>query len=240
MGTMASFSQDRRILRVHPAHRTVGVSGVASSFRPCGLSEPLFAAEPAAEPMRILLVSGRDDGRNRAALAAFEQTVLGARNVQCERVDLAVAERKGLADADCAVVFGRGLQIVGHWSAFDADAIAGNVPVLTSAKMGLSALAPQDNDRTATNVEIAGAACWHPVLDGVGPFVSRNVASTIAHRRTNTTYLLIVRSADRVMPVAWARDGDDRAVCTLLGHAEDFGQPEFVRLLQNALEWVRR
>jgi len=108
--------------------------------------------------------------------------------------------------------------------------------------MGLSPLALpfQDNNRTATRIEVADAARWHPVLDGVGPFVSRNIVSTIAHPRGNTTCLLIGRLADGIVPVAWARHGDKRAVCTLLGDAEDFGQSEFVRLLQNALEWVRR
>ena len=45
---MASFPQVRRILRMHSAHRTVGVSGLASAFRPCCWTEPLLAAEPPA------------------------------------------------------------------------------------------------------------------------------------------------------------------------------------------------
>ena len=235
---MASFPQVRRILRMHSAHRTVGVSGLASSFRPCCWTEPLLAAEPPAAPMRVLLVSGFNDCCKHAALAAFERILLDRRDVRCEYVDLAAAETEGLADADCAVVFGRGLQIVGDWSAFDAD--AGTVPIFVSAKMGLSPLTPRAGDRTAMKVEVADAARWHPVLDGVGPFVSRDGIRAIGHLRANTTYLLIRRLADRVEPVAWVRHGDRRAVCTSLGCADDFGQPEFVRLVLNALDWVRR
>jgi hypothetical protein len=228
---MAEYSQVRRILRMHPAHRTVGVSGVAPSFRPCCRTDRLLDAEPAAAPLRVLLVSGCNNCRHDAALAAFERILLDRRDVRCERVDLASAGRKGLADADCAVLFGRGLQIVGHWSAFEADAADGS----QIAEDGFQA-----GDPTATRVEVAGAARWHPVLDGVGPFISRHGVSAVAHPRMNATYLLIRRLADRVAPVAWTRHGENRAVCTSLGCAEDFGQPEFVRLLLNALDWVRR
>ena len=109
---MADFSQARRILYMHPAHRTVGVSGVASSFRPCRPVERPSSDEPAAALMRVSLVSRMTDNRS---VAAFERILAENGDVQCNRVDLASAERKALADADCAVVFGRGLQIVGRW-----------------------------------------------------------------------------------------------------------------------------
>lgn len=158
--------------------------------------------------MRVLLVSG--SGGDRAALAAFERILQDGRDVWCERVDLTTAEREGLAGADCAVVFGRGLQIIGHWSAFDADAADDF----------------QEGDCTAARVELGNAARWHPVLKGVGPFVLKGVP-TIDCLRMDTTNLLIQRTAERVVPIVWARHGERRAVCTSLGRADDFRQPEF-------------
>jgi hypothetical protein len=235
---MANFSQVRRILRLHPAHRTVGISGVASSFRPCYQFEPPSAIEPASAPMRVLLVSDFSDHRTDVALTAFERILLDRRNVRCRRVDLASADRKHPAGADCAVVFGLGLQIIGHWTAFKAD--AETAPVFAAAKAGQPPLMSQTGDRTAMKIEVADAARWHPVLDGVGPFIASHGIDAEARPHMNSTYLLIRRMADRVVPVAWARHGENRAVHTLLGHAEDFRQPEFTRLLLNALDWVRR
>jgi hypothetical protein len=214
---MADFSQTRRILRLHPAHGTVGV---ASLFRPCR------DVEPTSLPIRVLLVSGLDNHHNDAAITAFERIVLNERNAECERVDLADVERHGLADADCAVVFGHGLQIVGQWSAFEAHLERFPLPL------------PMEN-AASLKIEAADAARWHPVLDGVGPFVShRHVPAELRPPR-NSTCLLVRRMTDRVVPVAWAQHGENRSVFTVLGHAEDFRQPAFARLLLNALEWVR-
>jgi hypothetical protein len=223
---MADIPQVRRILRMHAAHRTVGVWGVSSPFRSSCRSEPLLAAEPAAATMRVLLAPAFDDGRNHAALAAFERILLGGRRVRCERVDLADVEMALLADADCAVVFGRCLQIVGRWSAFDADADA------------VAESADRDSGCAAAKIELSDAACWHPVLDGVGPFVSRIGVPALARLCMNATSLLIARLSNKVVPVVWARHGDNRAVCTSLSNAEDLRQPQLARLLQNAIDWV--
>jgi type 1 glutamine amidotransferase len=173
--------------------------------------------------MRVSLVSRMTDNRS---VAAFERILAENGDVPCNRVDLASAEREGLANADCAVVFGRGLQIVGRWSAFDADAIE-------QGDFG-------EDEGSETEVEIAAAARWHPVVDGVGPFIARNRSSHSFHLHTDVTHLLVRKWAGRVFPVAWARQGDGRAFCTLLGHPEDFRRREFVRMLLNAIEWVRR
>jgi hypothetical protein len=239
---MSDSSKVRRILRVHSAHRTVGVSGLALPYGSCRRSERPSAFEPEIEPVRVMLVSDLADRCDHAALAAFERILLGRCNVECLRAPLAVAEVRGLAGADCAVVFGRCLQIVGHWSAFDTDAAAetGTVPTLAPAKMGLSPLPPRDANCGTTRVELADAARWHPLLDGVGPFTVSGGASAAANLRREAAILLVTRLADGIVPVAWSRHGDHRAVCTLLGRAEDFEQPRFVRLLMNAIEWVSR
>jgi hypothetical protein len=221
---MAGFSQVRRILHVHAAHRTVGVSGVASSFRPASRDEASPFAELAGQPLRVSLVCRFDDRGALAALAAFERILFEKRNIWCERVELPTAESEGLGNADCAVVFGRGLQIVSRWVDVDAEAIAGD------GFEGVTGI--------ATQVEIAPAADWHPVVDGIGPFMVFNSPAPMAGRHTDATSLLVRRGAGAIFPVAWVRQSGGRAFGTQLGRAEDFRQPEFVRLLLNAVDWV--
>lgn len=177
---MASFSQVRRILHIHPAHRSVGVSGVASSFRRYRPAECPSAGKPMDAPIRVLLVSRRDYKLSAAAMAAFEGTLRGRDGIQCNRMDLARFEEEGLAEADCAVVFGRGLQIIGRWSDIDAE-LAGEDGV-------------EEDEGFQIEIEVPAAARWHPVVKGIGPFVGR------AARR-------FVPSSPRCGPVARYRMG---------------------------------
>jgi hypothetical protein len=221
---MDDFSQVRRILRMHGAHRTVGVSGVASSFRPCRpLTHPL-AIEPVAGPLRVSLVSSATNGRTVAAMAAFERIVACNSGLRCNRVDFATAEIKGLVDADCAVVFGGGLQIVDRWSAVDADIV------------GQGSF--EDEEGFDTEVEIAEGGRRHPVVDGIATFIARNRFSHVSHLRPNSTCLLVREWAGRAFPLAWAQERDGRAFYTLLGHCLDFRCGDFVRLVLNAIDWT--
>ncbi len=221
---MADSSQVRRILYMHPAHRTVGVSGIASSFRACPPIARPSADQPAVAPARVSLVSCMTDRRSAAAMTAFEQ-IMGGRGAQCNRVDLASVEKTGLGNVDCAVVFDRGLQIIGRWSEFDGDIIGEN--------------GVEEDEGFEVEIEVAAAARRHPVVDGIGPFIARHRASHPAYLCQNLTQLLVRKWAGRAFPVAWARQGDGRAFYTSLGHPEDFRRREFRRLLLNAIEWAR-
>ena len=223
---MADSSQVRRILYMHPAHRTVGVSGIASSFRQDRPADRPDADELAAVPLRVLLLSHARDDRGHAALTAFERILAARGDMRCNRIDLAAAKAGDLFDADCVVAFGRGIQIVGRWSASDANAIEDAVF--------------EEAEGFEIEVEIAAAARWHPAVEGVGPFVARKGFSCPPHIPANAAPLLVRRWAGRVYPVAWARQGNDRAFCTTLGHPDDFRRQAFVRLLLNAIEWVGR
>jgi hypothetical protein len=221
---MDSFSQVRRILHMHPAHRTVGVSGVAAPFR-VGFPLQFQSADGAADTLvRISLVPCTADRRIAAAMAAFERILAGSSTLRCDRVSFATAEKEGLGEADCAVVFGRGLQVVGRWSAVDAGSVA-------SGDF-------EGEEGFETEVEVAPAARRHPVVDGVGTFIARRGVSQFSHSHQNVTCLLVRKWADRVFPVAWARESDGRAFYTSLGHPDDFRRREFVRLLWNAIQWT--
>jgi hypothetical protein len=157
-------------------------------------------------------------------MAAFEQIIEG-KGAQCNRVDLANVEKTGLGDVDCAVAFGRGIQIIGRWSEFDADAAGEN--------------GVEEDEGFDVEIEVAAAAGRHPVVDGIGPFIARHRASHSTYPCQNMTHLLVRKWAGRAFPVAWARQGGGRTFYTSLGHPEDFRRREFQRLLLNAIEWAK-
>jgi hypothetical protein len=221
---MASFPQVRRILHMHPAHRTVGVSGVASSFRSYSPVERPFGDEPAAASIRVRLVSRTSNKRAVAAIEAFKRVLAGNCSLIQERVDFAAAEIEGLANADCSIVLGRGLQIIGRWSALDAS-LGGEVGF-------------EEDEGFDTEVEVAAAAKRHPIVDGVGRFITRHRFSYSSHLHPDSTCLLVRKWEGKELPVAWAKNAKGRAFYTLLSDPEDFGRRDFVRLLTNAIEWT--
>ncbi len=188
------------------------------------------------------------DGPGRAAPALFERVLRGQSHVRCRRVDFAAAENA--ADADCVVVFGRdALLIADDWSSIDADILADAEPVsgvsdcgdLNWGDLNWGDLNWGDlnwGDEFRAEVAVAGAAWWHPVTEGVRPFVSRFRRNQIVQSFQDESCLFVGRTADEVFPVVWARCDVGRVFGTLLGSAEDFCRPEFVRLALNALDWV--
>ena len=220
---MSDLSQARRILHVHPAHRTVGVSGVVSPF-PLGYRrETASPAKPAEFPLRVSLVLFADDGQSSAALAAFAR-ILNGRGIACPRVDLPGVALAALADLSHVVLFGRGMQVIGHRSQFDADIACGAVG--------------RPSEGFSAEAEITPASRWHPIIDGVGPFVARQTASRCSDLPPEATPLLVRRSATGVLPVAWARQSGGRAFYTLLGHPDDFRRRDFAQLLLSAIRWA--
>jgi hypothetical protein len=224
---MASSSPVQRELHIHPAHWLVGVSGSRTAARPYCRLEDLAAGGNRAWPLRVLLVDRRRDADTDAALASLEQHLCGRSDIQCSRVDCDAVEVKLAdgADADCLIVLGRGLQMAGDWSDLADDALARSIS--------------RAGDDQRMEVVPAAAARGHLVLNQVQPFVSRRGVSECAGVPARATCLLVGRMSDRVQPVAWVWDGRRSGVFyTSLGKAEDFRQPDFLRLVLNALSWI--
>jgi hypothetical protein len=218
---MADFPQVRRILYMHPAHRTVGVSGVAPSFRDSRCLESAFSDNLADAPCRVLLIAGVRNRRVAAAMDAFERALAGNDSLYCERVDFAAGEER-LATANCAVVFGRGIQIVRCWSAVDSDLLGDS----------------DEDEGIDAEVQVASAAARHPVLSGVGTFIAECQLFHSPYLRSGAMRLLVRRWAGREFVVAWASDFDEPAFYSVFGDPRDFRRREFVRLLKNAIEWI--
>ncbi|MBU4270804.1 MAG: ThuA domain-containing protein [Planctomycetes bacterium] len=218
---MNRSSKVRRILSMHPAHQTLGVSGTGAVFHPyCPIDGP------ATETIRVLLASHPSDSGASAALAALEPIVRRQLDMECERMDFdAVAGvGNGLPNVDCKVVFVRGLHVLGRGADFDAENLAEDCPNVLEGP--------------SAELEISVAAPWHPVLDRVGAFVARAVPRRFGRVPEDATCLLVGKTSGGAHPVAWAREFQGRMFHTLLGAREDFHRPDFVQLVLNAIEWA--
>ena len=158
-------------------------------------------------------------------MTLFEQAIAERSAMHSDRVEIARFDAGfNAADADSVVVFGRELQVLS----------AAAVLVAAARATGGS---PAAHDRRV-RVELASAAQWHPVLEGVEPFLSRLVAAEASPLPDDATLLLNARGIAAVEPVAWVRHRPGRVFCTRLGSVADFQQPAFLRLLLNAVAWV--
>ena len=195
--------------------------------------------------MRVALVACRLDADACAALALFEQAIARRCDVQCRRVELDAADAgsESLADVDCVVLFGRGLHVARRWADLDLASLGGaDIPVCPVGQSfsGRQECLPHLGEKGLLKVEIAPAARSHPILEGVEPFVSRDVLQPVCISQ-DATLLLTGRTAGEVQPAAWIEHGcRDRVFHTTLGSSEDFRQPDFVRLVLNALAWIGR
>jgi hypothetical protein len=221
---MTRLPAARRTLFMHPAHRTVGVAGGGISHRPYCRGEKYPTDCEAVTPRRLALAAHRQDTDACAALRLFESAISGRLDVRCQRVDLDALDqdRSGLADADCVVVFGQGVCMARRWADIPRECV------------------PHQVEKCSLTVKIAAAAAWHPVLDGVEPFTALQDGYPPAQVPLDATVLLIGETLSGSGPVAWIGHRQGRVFCTTLGSADDFRQPDFVRLTINAADWIAR
>ena len=124
----------------------------------------------------------------------------------------------------------RGNAPTGHvdWPKFDPEVLGGNYH-------GHHGAGP-----TATVTPAAGAAS-HPILAGVKlPFTSNGSLYEVSPLEKTTTPLLIGTIPDNEPePVAWTNNyGKSRIFYTSLGHPDDFKNPQFCKMLLNAVFWA--
>ena len=216
---------------------------------------------PPAKKRKVCLVSGSLEYKSDESLAAFKTHLEANYPVECVMVSAKAEKDKdmpgleNLEACDVAIFFTRRLQIDGpalekvkafvnsgkpivgvrtashgfqNWLAMDAEVFGGNYKGHFGQKI-------------ACTIAVEPRAKDHPVLRSVGGFKTTGGLYKNPDVSGDVTVLLRGTIPMGTEPVAWVREKDGRRVFyTSLGAPDDFKDPNFTRLLVNALAWVTK
>lgn len=213
----------------------------------------------ADDPLHVHMLSGSNEYKSEASLTKWKEHLEQKFGDKVE-VTMSPGKDKGngfpdlapLADADVMVVFARrntlpddqlalikshvhmgkpviGIRTANHafqnWITFDDEVLGGDY----TGHYG--------NDE----VTVEFKASDHAVLKGVGAFKSRKLYK--AGKMSQDVKLLQVGmiNGDKRENVTWVREHNGgRVFFTSLGVPEDFDDPNFVKMIDNALMWVSK
>ena len=249
---MAGLDATQRILFMHPAHQTIGVSAGPAALGDCDLSGFAAVGKP-GDRLRVCLVSDLPEHEADGPLRVFTRYLH-------PRYDVIRARARGTSAGgwsgpddprsyDCIVLLAGGSQPgTGRLVQIERGYRGGRVIVGhgNSARPEPDAefFGDDQGDRfgdETVEVVVTEPSKDHPVLAGVGLLVTANPPSPAPEVRCDATVLLIAGSPGRSRPVAWIRsDHRGRTFHTSLGRAADFHQAAFLRLLANAVAWTSR
>jgi putative membrane-bound dehydrogenase-like protein len=237
------------------ASETPSKSPVSAKAPPANAPNP-----PATKKLKVSLVSGSFEYKSDDSLAAFKKYLEANYPVECTLItaksETEVTGLENLDTADVAVFFTRRLKIDGPALEPVKRYVKSGKPVIgiRTASHGFQNYLQMDKDvfggdyqghwgaKEVCTVTLNEAAKGHPVLAGVGPFKSGGSLYKNPNIAADTTVLLKGEIAGgRTGPVAWVREsGGRRVFYTSLGYMDDFKEPNFTRLLVNALVWTTK
>jgi type 1 glutamine amidotransferase len=217
----------------------------------------LTSAPAAAKPLEVLLISGSLEYKSDECLTELQKYLEANYNIKCFRAfrktDTDIPGLEKLADCDVAVFYTRrlsppkeqldrikqyldagkpvvGLRTASHgfqnYLAFDKDILGGSY----TSHFGVGPKCAVTLDDKAKD---------HPLLAGVQPFTSPGSLYKNQANAADTTRLLLGTIPNHSEPVAWFRTHKQgRVFYTSLGHPDDFTDPNFRKLVVNALFWT--
>ncbi|NQU24373.1 MAG: hypothetical protein HQ567_24075 [Candidatus Nealsonbacteria bacterium] len=263
---MAGIDATQRILFMHSAHPTVGVSVGPTAMGNCDLSR-FAAVDKSPCLLRACLVSDLPEHEADGPLDVLTRYLGPRYDVVRARVrGTSVGGWSGPDDPrsyDCIVLLAAGSQsgserlaqiergyrggrvVVGHRNGnrpepdaeFFGDDYGNDYGDDYGGRFG-----GDYGDRAGSGpveIVVAEPSKNHRVLAGVGPLVTAGPLGPPPEVPCDAAVLLIAGSRGRSQPVAWIRsDERGRTFHTSLGQPADFHRAAFLRLLANAVDWT--
>jgi type 1 glutamine amidotransferase len=212
-----------------------------------------------AKSLNVCLVSGALEYDSDTSLAKLQTHLEKNYNVKCSRAFIkSESDLPGLENLDACdvmVLYTRRLKITGeqlervkkyclagkpivgirtashafqNWLDLDKEVFGGNY----KNHFGAGPL---------TEVKIEESGKDHPILRGVKPFKSSGSLYRNTGYAKDIHLLLTGTIPGESEPIAWTRNyKGGRIFYTSLGHQKDFDEPDFVRLITNAIHWAAK
>ncbi len=232
------------------------------SLMPEGLLDPLddqetadlfgyLRADAPKAGLKICLVSGSLEYESDASLSAFQAQLEKAYDVHCVRAfrktDEDLPGLGALESCDVMILFTRRLKPSPEQLAFVRKYVAAGKPVvgLRTASHAFQSWLELDQEvfgGSYANHYGKGPPCAvellkkHPILEGVKPFTSTSSLYRNPKNASDVDVLLRGTAGPNSEPLAWTRGKN--VFYTSLGDQGDFKNPDFLRLLTNAVFWA--
>ena len=214
-------------------------------------------SEQPVKPLRVCLVSGSLEYESDASLAKFQKHLESHYQAQCARAFIKTeSDLPGLENLDtCDVMllFTRRLKISGEQLERVKKYCLSGKPIvgIRTASHAFQNWLDLDKEVLGGNykghykegpfceVKIEPAAAKHPILRAVQAFSSKGSLYKNTGLAKDVDILLTGSIPDHSEPIAWTRNyKGGRIFYTSLGHQQDFEDPNFLRLIVNALYWT--
>ncbi|MDR3634598.1 MAG: isochorismatase family protein [Isosphaeraceae bacterium] len=228
-------------------HRPHVVFVIAEDEYKTELTLPVFASAHLVKDYQVSFALGTETERDRipglGVLEGADIAVISVRRrvlpkEQLDAIRRFVSAGKGLIGLRTAshafAPRAGGAVPAGHdaWTAFDADVLGGNYH-------------GHHGDGPPVALTTAPSAESHPILNGVDArklFGHGSLYKVSPLARSATPLLIGSIPGQAAEPVAWvnAPASKGRVFYASLGQVDDFTEPEFNRLLKNAIDWVSK
>ncbi|QVL33517.1 ThuA domain-containing protein [Telmatocola sphagniphila] len=214
-------------------------------------------AKANTKKLKILLISGSLEYKSDESLVEFKKIVEKEYPWECtlaiRKTDSEILNLKFLKDCDLAIFFTRRLTVEGEQLQLVKDYLKSNKPLIgiRTASHGFQNYLQMDKEILGGDyqghygagpkceVQITEKGKSHPILLKVQPFSSPGSLYKNPTPAKDIQVLLTGSIPDHKEPVAWIREVNQRRLFyTSLGHPSDFQNPNFRRMLTNAILWV--
>ena len=221
-----------------------------------GNSSPKPARDSQKQIIKVCLISGSLEYDSDTSLAAFQNFLEKNYAIQCTRAfrktDSDLPGLENLDTCDVAVFFTRRLKIDGEQLDRVKKYCASGKPIVAirTASHGFQNWLEMDKEvlggnygnhygTGTTKVTPAAGAKDDPILRGVGPFETVGSLYRNSGLAADDHILLNGAIPEHVEPVAWTRlHSGGRVFYTSIGQQADFKNPQYLKLLVNAIYWT--